>query len=431
MQAVLEQPNPWPTGTPEGREYAAVQARLVDPSLERRCARYLTDQTRTRPASQPGVGAPLVEGIAATGVLFGPDVSMFQGAVDWARVRAAGCGFAGYKVSEGASYRDPQHAANRAGVPAAGLVPVAYHYLAPTSPAAAQADWYCSLADPGAVHALDVEAPAAGLDVTGWVAAYRKHYPTRTLLIYSNRGMWLNRSHVTQPWPPGAEAWHAGYRDGLYTAATGGLTAEWAGTGALANSLASLGAPACRLWQFTDHAQVPGVAGGCDGNAWQGTLAELQDLAGQETDMLSDADVAKIWGYGIQRPWDGQNDTAAALLASAHFYAVQAGFPGTTPKTAGSTPGQPTTVSRLLAALTVVAGQTDTLEASEAAQGRQLAALAALTPDGLAEAIAAKLGGSADAAVVKAAVEDALAEKMPTFNIVAETPQAASGPSAL
>lgn len=284
----------WQDGSAEAAEYAAIQQRLTDPALERRYARLLAD---TGPADTSRAAAvDLVDGharqlsqLAAAGVLFGPDCSQFQGVVDWSKVRAAGCLIGGYKVSEGRTFQDPQHQNNRRGVQVAGLVPVAYHYLYGSAEYvknpglwAAQADWYCKLVDPDAVHVLDVEAPLAdpGLGVAAWVTAYRKHFPTHPLVIYTNRGMWVNRSHVTDRWPAGVGVWHAGYRDGLYISAKGTIAAQWAAISGVTNSAAGLGAPACQLWQITDHASVPGVAGLCDGNAFQGTLAQLQALAG-------------------------------------------------------------------------------------------------------------------------------------------------------
>lgn len=296
----------------ERAELEAIAARLADPELERRNPR------NRMLAETPGAveeHAVELDRIAGTGVLFGPDVSQFQGRVDWAKVRAAGCVFGGYKVSEGRTFQDPQHQANRAAVPAAGLVPLAYHYLYGSAEYlrnpglwAAQASWFCSLVDPDAIHALDVEAalPSPGLGVAAWVAEYRKHFPHKTLIVYSNRGMWLNRSHVGDPWPTAAPGWHAGYRDGTYTTARGSLAAQWGATGSLSNSLASLGAPACRLWQFTDHAAVPGVAGLCDGNAFQGSLTDLRALAAREPSTVKTV-------YGLLRKGDTDASTRGSV----------------------------------------------------------------------------------------------------------------------
>ena len=118
--------------------------------------------------------------------LFGVDVSKFQGKPDWAQVKAAGVTFALAKVSEGRTYLDSSYAYNKAAIPAAGLVPGAYHYLywstAYTTDAAwgGQAEWFVRNADPNAIHALDVEmrAPAGQfLNVRAWVERYRQLMP--------------------------------------------------------------------------------------------------------------------------------------------------------------------------------------------------------------------------------------------------------------
>jgi GH25 family lysozyme M1 (1,4-beta-N-acetylmuramidase) len=437
---MMLQQNPHALDTPERTEWDDIFSRTLDPRRERRMVRHLADQ------QVQGGGTPLtpelpeqLAGLSATGVLFGPDCSQYQGRPDWAAVAKAGCTLGGYKVSEGRTYTDPSHAYNRSAVPAAGLVPMGYHFLywsteySTAAMWAAQADHFCALADPDAIHALDVEmACAAGshTDVDAWIAGYRRHYPRKPLIIYSNQGLWVNRARVATSWPAGAVPWHAGYRNGLYTRATGALTTEWAATGALSNSLAQLGAPDCQLWQFTDHAAVPGISGTCDGNAFLGTRAELEALATGDTDVpLTEAEkdelvirtATEVWQQGLNSAFDGKSYPAGSLLSNAHRYAAEASLPIKRP-VGSSLPGTPTYALQLMGALAGLAQATDTLEASEAAQAVQLAALAALTPEKLADAIAAKLGGSADVAEVKEAVLDALREGMPTFNIVAEQP---------
>lgn len=227
--------------------------------------------------------------LSAAGVLYGPDCSQYQGRPSWSAARAAGALIGGYKVSEGRTYEDPSHAWNKAQTVAAGLQPLAYHYLYfsaeyAANPAlwAAQAAFFCSKVDPKALHVLDVEAAATvgdHLGVREWVAEYRRHFPDHALGVYSNRAMWQNRSRM--PYDPAGlfdYVWHAGVGNGYYTSAKGTIAQQWAGTGSLSNSFAGNGYPACKLWQITDHAVVPGVPGTCDGNAFQGSLADLKAL---------------------------------------------------------------------------------------------------------------------------------------------------------
>lgn len=59
----------------------------------------------------------------------GIDVSHHQGAIDWARVRAGGIGFAFIKATEGATFVDPAFANHWARARAAGLPRGAYHFF--------------------------------------------------------------------------------------------------------------------------------------------------------------------------------------------------------------------------------------------------------------------------------------------------------------
>lgn len=238
-------------------------------------------------------------------VIFGPDVSQYQGAPAWATVKASGCVIKFWKETEGRTFVDPSAAHNR--TPTPGMVEGCYHFLYysdeyASNPAlwGAQAEWFARNARGDVGHVLDVEAAATAghhLGVKEWVAEYRKLFPGHPLGLYANLALWTNRSRM--PYDPAGlfdYLWHAGTGNGYYTSATGSIAQQWAGTPKLTNSFAGRGFPDCRLWQITDHAQVPGVGGSfCDGNAFQGTAAELRALITTgETDMALD-DATKAW----------------------------------------------------------------------------------------------------------------------------------------
>jgi lysozyme len=263
-------------------------------------------------ADEQPVAGPAALGFATfapaavrAGVLLGVDVSAFQGAPDWPKVKASGVSFAFAKVSEGRSYRDPQYERNRAGIPAAGLVPGAYHFLVRTSPAADQADWFCRWADPHAMHALDVEARGP-LDVRGFVQRYRQHYPRKPLLIYTGPQLWRSTSQVGYDGAGFGPLWVAGYRPNLYVPGGGTLARLWGAVGSNDGGVPFLGWTDYTLMQFTANATVPGIAGTVDGDAFRGTLDELRALTGDsgatpppppptEDDMpLTDADIARL-----------------------------------------------------------------------------------------------------------------------------------------
>jgi hypothetical protein len=60
----------------------------------------------------------LLLGVAASPE--GPDVSSYQGVINWGQVKAHGAGFAMAKATEGITYKDKYFAANWAGMEASG-----------------------------------------------------------------------------------------------------------------------------------------------------------------------------------------------------------------------------------------------------------------------------------------------------------------------
>lgn len=71
---------------------------------------------------------------------FGPDVSHYQGTINWPAVKKAGAGFAIMKATEGLTYVDTQSKANWAGMASAGIsVRGAYHFGHPKDSAVTQA----------------------------------------------------------------------------------------------------------------------------------------------------------------------------------------------------------------------------------------------------------------------------------------------------
>lgn len=76
----------------------------------------------------------------ASSVIVGVDLSKWQGAVDFARIRAAGNRYVFVKVSQGATGVDPDYARNIAGARAAGLCAGSYHFYATDHDAQSQFD---------------------------------------------------------------------------------------------------------------------------------------------------------------------------------------------------------------------------------------------------------------------------------------------------
>ncbi len=216
--------------------------------------------------------------------VLGIDVSNHNGQVDWPAVARAGVQFMLAKASEGVGFTDGWIGQNLAGAAGAGVLPGAYHFLRSTAGGAAQCDrWLQVIGGPaGKLLALDIEPTptdhAAGREVLPFLAEFVQQAPGRTLFMYSSRGLWAAVGGPGDVSGFPVAGWHAGAGNGYYTSARGSLADELAATTLHAQPWA--GITDLRMVQFTDHATVPGVSAPCDGNVWQGSLADLQALAG-------------------------------------------------------------------------------------------------------------------------------------------------------
>lgn len=199
----------------------------------------------------------------------GVDVSRYNPRVDWAGLAASGHRFAYVKATEGASYRSPTHAAQRASAQAAGLFHGAYHYARPAaSDGATQARFFTAnggrwTADgrtlPGA---LDLEQSTSGPRCHGltvaalqrWVQDFSATYAAlngRAPVVYVKAEVWdecLGDARGTGAGP----LWLFDHDGG-----PGPLPAAW---------------DRPTLWQR-------GVEGGLDRNVFFGTEARLAEWA--------------------------------------------------------------------------------------------------------------------------------------------------------
>ncbi len=81
---------------------------------------------------------------ASGATLDGIDVSTYQGAIDWAQVKAAGITFAFAKATDGSSLTDSRFAANFAAMKASGVTRGAYLFFRASADPTAQADLFLS-----------------------------------------------------------------------------------------------------------------------------------------------------------------------------------------------------------------------------------------------------------------------------------------------
>jgi GH25 family lysozyme M1 (1,4-beta-N-acetylmuramidase) len=96
-------------------------------------------------AGGPGepIGTALQADTCATGTtLEGVDVSVYDGTVDWAQVKASGRAFGIAKATEGATLEDSEFSTNWPAMKSAGIVRSAYHFFHCSSDPATQATFF-------------------------------------------------------------------------------------------------------------------------------------------------------------------------------------------------------------------------------------------------------------------------------------------------
>jgi lysozyme len=200
----------------------------------------------------------------------GVDVSYYQPRVDWAAARKAGVSFAFLRVSDGASFLDPEFAPSWPSAGKAGIVRGPYQFFRPGEDPIAQADLLITTIraqgglQPGDLPpVLDVEVtddiPVARIraGMRRWLDRVEGAFGRRPM-IYTSPGFWDGL---------GAEATFARYP--LWVAhwetACPGVPGAWT---------------TWTFWQTTDHAEIPGIPGAVDRDRFNGTLAELRAFAG-------------------------------------------------------------------------------------------------------------------------------------------------------
>jgi lysozyme len=207
-------------------------------------------------------GAPL-RVCAAGPVVHGIDVSSYQGAVDWVKVKHAGIDFAFARVSDGLNTPDAKFAANWDGMKKAGVVRGAYQFFRPSQDPVAQADL--------AIAALAANGPSVASDLP-LVMDIEVTDQQTDATIRARMQAWLDRvAQVTGVTPI------------LYTAAfmssTVGSTfhayALWvANYGATCPTMPASWT-AWSFWQTSSSGGVDGIAGAVDLDDFNGMLADV------------------------------------------------------------------------------------------------------------------------------------------------------------
>lgn len=210
----------------------------------------------------------------------GPDVSSYQGSVDWGRVKSAGAGFGIAKASEGLSITDPTFSKNWEGMKAAGIkVRGAYHFGHPSESAESQASHFAGIVGRPALGeflVLDIESATRPIyeagnwtkktqnSVSDWCVDFVNAVKTKTG-VGSNR-MWIYTGEWF--WDP-----KAGGSDAL------AKYPLWVSGYSISPPMPK-GWVSWTMWQYTDKGSWPGVGGGCDSSKFHGSQTELELLVG-------------------------------------------------------------------------------------------------------------------------------------------------------
>lgn len=212
-----------------------------------------------------GTGGSDLTACATGETLQGVDVSHYDGAVDWAQVKAAGITFAFTKATESDDYVDPTFATNWAGMKAAGIVRGAYHFFDPSVSATTQASYV--LGTVGTLEAGDLpivldfeqldgasEATAVA-DAVTFLAAVTKA-TGKTAILYMSSDFLSGSYPALAPYT----LWVANYG-----VSCPGMPSEWS---------------TWKLWQSSDSGSVSGISDAVDLDAFNGALSALTALTG-------------------------------------------------------------------------------------------------------------------------------------------------------
>jgi GH25 family lysozyme M1 (1,4-beta-N-acetylmuramidase) len=213
--------------------------------------------------------------VNASASVAGPDVSSYQHplgySINWTAAKVSGgASFAFVKATEGGTYTNPYFARDFAALRASGLIRGAYHFANPTASttsAVTQAKYFVAVAgtmsNPGDLPpVLDLEVnnglPAASL--IAWTRSYLneiKALTGRDAIIYSAPYFWRGSMANTSAFAS-YPLWVASY------SSTVTLFGGWS---------------FFTFWQYTDHANLPGLPPTVDMSVFNGNLDRLNALA--------------------------------------------------------------------------------------------------------------------------------------------------------
>lgn len=201
----------------------------------------------------------------------GIDVSFWQGTIDWNQVRTTTVRYAFIRAYYGANTRDSQFDRNWREARRVGLLRGAYQWFKPLQDPALQADRVVAAVGrlgPGDLPVVaDVEEPPAdGIPSRAEYARRLRIWYDRVRagtgrapILYSGKYYW--EGYLATTAFNTAPLWHPQYT----SAACPNIANQWSNW---------------RFWQFSSTSRVAGIAGNVDRNRFNGTMAELNALAG-------------------------------------------------------------------------------------------------------------------------------------------------------
>jgi GH25 family lysozyme M1 (1,4-beta-N-acetylmuramidase) len=224
-------------------------------------------------AALAGVAGFAAAPASAASVVYGMDVSGYQGNVNWSTAYANGGRFAYVKATEGTGYTNPYFAQQYNGSYNVGMIRGAYHFARPNvSAGPTQADYFINHGGgwsrdgktlPGA---LDIEwnpysgGTCYGLSAAGmvsWIRAFSNEYRARTSVypvIYTATSWWSACTGNTGSFSGTNPLWVA-----RYASAAGTLPYDWG---------------CYTFWQNADSGTFPG-----DQDRFNGAYSQLQAIA--------------------------------------------------------------------------------------------------------------------------------------------------------
>jgi lysozyme len=221
------------------------------------------------PIGATGVPTLVLPTFDSTTIL-GLDCSHYQGAIDFAKVKAAGVSFVFIKATEGTTLVDAKFATYRQAAKAAGIPRGPYHFFHPKDDVQSQVDFFVKTVgslEPGDLPpVLDVENPDEWTQFTvaqrvsmvlEWLQAVEAKLGVRPIIYINNP---MTSTILGNP---------AAFKD--YVLWIAHYTAHPA-------PAVPLPWTAWTFWQYTENGTIAGISGAVDLNRFAGTLADLQRM---------------------------------------------------------------------------------------------------------------------------------------------------------